>query len=52
MFDVLRHALPDACYRAGAVVEEVFSFPGYSEVTLSDGTRLQADLVVAADGFR
>jgi 2-polyprenyl-6-methoxyphenol hydroxylase-like FAD-dependent oxidoreductase len=52
MFDVLRRALPDACYRSGAVAEEVFSFPDYAEVTLSDGTRLQADLVVAADGFR
>ncbi|MBN3786419.1 FAD binding domain-containing protein [Burkholderia sp. Ac-20353] len=52
MFHVLRSALPDACYRSGAIVENVSSFADHAEVTLSDGTKLQADLVVAADGFR
>ncbi|KER68475.1 monooxygenase [Burkholderia cepacia] len=52
MFHVLRSALPDTCYRSGAIVEEVVSSDDHAEVKLSDGDTLQADLVVAADGFR
>ncbi|PTB19705.1 FAD-dependent oxidoreductase [Trinickia symbiotica] len=52
MFHVLRSALPDACYRSGAVVENVASFEDHAKVMLCDGTSLQADLVIAADGFR
>jgi 2-polyprenyl-6-methoxyphenol hydroxylase-like FAD-dependent oxidoreductase len=34
------------------VVESVASHADHAEVTLADGRKLQADLVVAADGFR
>ncbi|SAL04432.1 monooxygenase, FAD-binding [Caballeronia calidae] len=52
MYHVLRSALPDNCYRSGAVVDAVESFADHAEVTLSDNSKLRADLVVAADGFR
>ncbi|WP_321960574.1 FAD binding domain-containing protein [Paraburkholderia sp. J7] len=52
MFHVLRAALPDTSYRSGAFVERVDSFADHAEVTLADNTKLRADLVIAADGFR
>ncbi|WP_322048350.1 FAD binding domain-containing protein [Paraburkholderia sp. J67] len=52
MFHVLRSALPDHCYRSGAIAENVENFTDHAEVLLADGSRLHADLVVAADGFR
>ncbi|MFB9125747.1 FAD-dependent oxidoreductase [Paraburkholderia dipogonis] len=52
MYHVLRSALPDTCYQSGAIVEGVETFADHAEVTLSDNSKLRADLVVAADGFR
>ncbi|WP_334052459.1 FAD binding domain-containing protein [Burkholderia cepacia] len=52
MYHVLRAALPDQHYRAGAVVTDVADGPGHASVTLADGSVVHADLVIAADGFR
>ncbi|MBU9134261.1 FAD binding domain-containing protein [Burkholderia multivorans] len=52
MYHVLRAALPDQHYHAGAVVTEVADGPDRASITLSDGSVVHADLVIAADGFR
>ncbi|CAG9246629.1 Monooxygenase [Burkholderia diffusa] len=52
MYHVLRAALPDQHYHPGAVVTDVSDGPAHASVTLSDGSVVRADLVVAADGFR
>ncbi|WP_063553216.1 FAD binding domain-containing protein [Burkholderia territorii] len=52
MYHVLRAALPDQHYHPGAVVTDVSDGPEHACVTLSDGSVVRADLVVAADGFR
>ncbi|WP_179400926.1 FAD binding domain-containing protein [Burkholderia guangdongensis] len=52
MYHVLRAALPDQHYHAGAIVTAVSDGPDRAAVTLSDGTVVHADLVIAADGFR
>ncbi|KVV48362.1 monooxygenase [Burkholderia territorii] len=52
MYHVLRAALPDQHYHPGAVVTDVSDGPQHACVTLSDGSVVRADLVVAADGFR
>ncbi|MGU7782088.1 FAD binding domain-containing protein [Burkholderia sp. PU8-34] len=52
MYHVLRAALPDQHYHAGASVTGVADGPDRATVTLSDGSVVHADLVVAADGFR
>jgi 2-polyprenyl-6-methoxyphenol hydroxylase-like FAD-dependent oxidoreductase len=51
MYEVLGKAF-HGTYRTGANVIAVASHAGHSMVTLQDGTAHQADLVVAADGFR
>ncbi|KUZ02454.1 monooxygenase [Burkholderia territorii] len=52
MYHVLRAALPDQHYHPGAIVTDVSDGPEHACVTLSDGSVVRADLVVAADGFR
>jgi 2-polyprenyl-6-methoxyphenol hydroxylase-like FAD-dependent oxidoreductase len=52
LFDLLRSALPDACYLQGKAVADVSSERDCAVATLSDGTRHSGDVVVAADGFR
>ncbi|KVG53771.1 monooxygenase [Burkholderia territorii] len=52
MYHVLRAALPDQHYHPGAIVTDVSDGPEHAAVTLSDGSVVRADLVVAADGFR
>lgn len=52
MYHVLRAALPDQHYHAGAVVADVADGPDRASVTLADGSVVHADLVVAADGLR
>ncbi|WP_261525627.1 FAD binding domain-containing protein [Burkholderia multivorans] len=52
MYHVLRAALPDQHYHAGAIVTEVEDGPARASITLSDGSVVHADLVIAADGFR
>ncbi|KAB0663330.1 FAD binding domain-containing protein [Burkholderia territorii] len=52
MYHVLRAALPDQHYHPGAIVTDVSDGPEHAAITLSDGSVVRADLVVAADGFR
>ncbi|QBR02001.1 FAD binding domain-containing protein [Paraburkholderia pallida] len=52
MYHVLRAALPNQHYHSGAVVTDIEDGPQHATLTLSDGSRVQADLVIAADGFR
>jgi 2-polyprenyl-6-methoxyphenol hydroxylase-like FAD-dependent oxidoreductase len=52
MYHVLRSALPDEHYHLGGSVASVANEQDHASVILSDGTRLSADLVIAADGFR
>ncbi|KAG8153774.1 FAD binding domain-containing protein [Burkholderia catarinensis] len=52
MYHVLRSALPSQHYHAGAIVTDVTDGPQRAAVTLSDGSVVHADLVIAADGFR
>jgi 2-polyprenyl-6-methoxyphenol hydroxylase-like FAD-dependent oxidoreductase len=52
MYHVLRSALPDQHYHCGAVVTDLADGPERATITLSDGSRVHADLVIAADGFR
>lgn len=52
MYHVLRAALPDVHYHAGGTVVSVEDGPDCAMVSLGDGTVLQADLVIAADGFK
>ena len=52
MYHVLRAALPDVHYHAGDTVLSAEDGPDQAVVSLSDGTVLHADLVIAADGFK
>jgi len=52
MYHVLRAALPDVHYHAGGTVVSVEDGADQATVSLSDGTVLRADLVIAADGFK
>ncbi|NPT53735.1 FAD-dependent oxidoreductase [Paraburkholderia sp. 5N] len=52
MYHVLRAALPDVHYHAGGTVVSVEDGADQASVSLSDGTVLRADLVIAADGFK
>jgi 2-polyprenyl-6-methoxyphenol hydroxylase-like FAD-dependent oxidoreductase len=52
MYHVLRAALPDVHYHAGGTVVSVENGADQASVSLSDGTVLRADLVIAADGFK
>jgi 2-polyprenyl-6-methoxyphenol hydroxylase-like FAD-dependent oxidoreductase len=46
----LRSAVPDECYRAGSEVTTVTQVGSKISATLSDGTMVESDLFVAADG--
>ena len=50
VWQALRDALPDDCYRAGAAVAKVEQTPASATAILLSGERIEADLVVAADG--
>ncbi|MFM0081232.1 FAD binding domain-containing protein [Paraburkholderia sediminicola] len=52
MYHVLRAALPDVHYHAGDTALSVEDGPDQALVSLSGGTVLHADLVIAADGFK
>jgi len=52
MYQVLRCAFPDSLYRCGGSVVSVESTETHASVTLADGTTHQADVIIAADGFR
>jgi 2-polyprenyl-6-methoxyphenol hydroxylase-like FAD-dependent oxidoreductase len=52
LFDLLRSAFPDTCYRRGVPVIDVASDEHGATATLADGTRHRADILIAADGLR
>ena len=52
MYHALRAALPDQHYHSGATVTDIANGQERATVTLSDGSSVHADLVIAADGFR
>ncbi|MDB5981642.1 MAG: monooxygenase [Pseudomonas sp.] len=52
MYQVLRSVLPETLYRSGGNVVSVENLDTHARVTLADGTHHDADLVIAADGFR
>ncbi|MGV6871759.1 FAD-dependent monooxygenase [Pseudochelatococcus sp. B33] len=53
LVSTLRDALPDSAdIRLGTTVSSILDDGGRAFVTLDDGTRIEADLVIGADGFR
>ena len=52
MYHVLRSALPDSHYHSGGTVTSVEDGPDHATVFLSDGSIHQADMIIAADGFK
>ena len=47
----LKRALPELCYRTGAELEHVDQDAESVTATFADGTRVQGDLLIAADGI-
>ena len=52
VYGLLRAHMPDAHYHQGVTLTDLEPGPTRSRVILSDGRRLDADLVVGADGLR
>lgn len=52
LYALLRAALPAGCHRLGAAVVAVQQDAAGASATLAGGERLEADLLVAADGIR
>ena len=52
MFQSLRATIADAAYRMGQDVQGYEEEPGHVAAILADGQRIEADLLVGADGFR
>jgi 2-polyprenyl-6-methoxyphenol hydroxylase-like FAD-dependent oxidoreductase len=52
LYDFLRAVFPEARYRAGMAVERVEQDSTRAAAFFSDGTRVDADLLIAADGLR
>jgi 2-polyprenyl-6-methoxyphenol hydroxylase-like FAD-dependent oxidoreductase len=50
-YRALRRRLPDACYRAGAQLEDIAQHEGGVTALFADGTRAAGDLLVGADGL-
>ena len=52
MYQVLRSVFPEELYRSGGNVVSVENLNTHARVTFADGSYRDADLVIAADGFR
>lgn len=52
MYHALRAAIPDSNYHSGGNVVAVESMETHAAVTLADSSRHEADVIIAADGFR
>jgi 2-polyprenyl-6-methoxyphenol hydroxylase-like FAD-dependent oxidoreductase len=50
LYRSLKHAVPPDCYRPGLQLARVEPEPGGVVALFSDGTRIKADLLIAADG--
>lgn len=51
LYVLLREKLPAECLTLGARVTEIVNRPEHVDVVLADGSRREADLVIAADGL-
>ena len=49
-YRALRRHLPDACYRPGMQLEDIAQHAGGVTAVFADGTRVDGDLLVGADG--
>jgi len=52
LYDLLRAVFPPERYRAGITLERVDQNSASATAIFTDGTRIEADLIVAADGLR
>ncbi len=52
IYRLLQRALPDACYRPAMQIEAVEQTPDGVTAIFSDGTRVEGDVLVGADGVR
>ncbi len=50
-YRALRRLLPDACYRPGMQLEDIVQHDGGVTAVLADGTKIEGDLLVGADGL-
>src|SRR5512146_1404929 len=50
LYRALRRRLPDACYRAGMQLEDIAQREGGVTAIFADGTRVDGDLLIGADG--
>ena len=50
-YRALRRQLPDACYRPGMQLEDVAQREGGVTAVFADGTKVEGDLLVGADGL-
>ena len=51
LYRALRRPLPDACYRAGMQLEDIDRYSGGVTAIFADGTRVDGDLLIGADGL-
>jgi 2-polyprenyl-6-methoxyphenol hydroxylase-like FAD-dependent oxidoreductase len=52
LFHVLRAAMPEGHYHLGKALTDISQSDGAATLSFADGTSVEADLVVGADGFR
>ena len=52
LYDLLKAAFPDERYHSGVTLERVEQTPGKVTAWFSGGERVEADLLIAADGLR
>ncbi len=50
LYRALRRQLPDACYRAGMQLEDIAQRESGVTAIFADGTRIEGDLLIGADG--
>ena len=51
LYRALRRHLPDACYRAGMQLADIGQHPGGVSAIFADGTRVEGELLIGADGL-
>jgi 2-polyprenyl-6-methoxyphenol hydroxylase-like FAD-dependent oxidoreductase len=51
LYRALRRQLPDACYRAGMQLEDIVQRESGVTAIFADGTRVDGDLLIGADGL-
>jgi len=51
LYRALRRLLPDACYRAGMQLEDIVQHEGGVTAIFADGSKVEGDLLIGADGL-